>query len=61
MMELKHGFQNHDTDFTIVKNFKSQTLITQIKEELFSPYERSHQQCLMVLHSSNVMPYVPFK
>ena len=29
MMELKHGSQNQDTDFTIVKNFKAQTLISQ--------------------------------
>ena len=25
MLELKHGSQNHDTDFTIGKNFKAQT------------------------------------
>ena len=25
MLELKHGSQNHDTDFRIGKNFKAQT------------------------------------
>ena len=59
MLELKHGSQIMTQILRLAKTSKLE--LSQIKEKLFNPYGRPHQQCLMVLHSSNVMPYVPFK